>query len=34
LRTRYTYIEDKKCIEYVKSVYRGDKYKFKIVRKA
>jgi len=32
LRSRYTYLEDGSCIEHVKSVYRGDKYKFKVVR--
>jgi len=30
LRRRYTYIGEKKCIEYVMSLYRGDKYKFKV----
>ncbi|RAO98736.1 GntR family transcriptional regulator [Petrotoga sp. 9PW.55.5.1] len=34
LRTRYTYIKDEKCIEYVRSLYRGDRYKFRIVRRA
>lgn len=30
LRRRYTYIAENKCIEYVISLYRGDKYKFKV----
>lgn len=34
LRTRYTYLENGKCIEFVKSIYRGDKYKFRVVRKS
>jgi len=33
LRTRYTYLKNGQCIEYVKSIYRGDKYKFKVVKK-
>ncbi|ACR80667.1 MULTISPECIES: GntR family transcriptional regulator [Kosmotoga] len=33
LRRRYTYTSDGKCIEYVLSIYRGDKYKFKVVRR-
>lgn len=33
LRRRYTYTADGKCIEYVLSIYRGDKYKFKVVRR-
>lgn len=32
LRRRYTFTKDGKCVEYVSSLYRGDKYKFKIVR--
>lgn len=30
LRKRFTYIDDEKCLEYVQSLYRGDKYKFNI----
>lgn len=30
LRKRFTYIDDEKCVEYVQSLYRGDKYKFSI----
>ncbi|HPF16558.1 MAG TPA: GntR family transcriptional regulator [Thermotogota bacterium] len=30
LRRRYTYISENRCIEYVISLYRGDKYKFKV----
>ncbi|MDN5342869.1 GntR family transcriptional regulator [Oceanotoga sp. DSM 15011] len=33
LRRRYTYLDNNHCIEFVKSIYRGDKYKFKVVRK-
>jgi len=33
LRKRFTYTEDGKCIEYVLSIYRGDGYKFQVVRK-
>ncbi|HID15976.1 MAG TPA: GntR family transcriptional regulator [Candidatus Atribacteria bacterium] len=29
-RRRFTYIEDGKCIEYVQSLYRGDRYKFTV----
>lgn len=32
LRTRYTYTDTNQCIEYVISIYRGDKYKFRVVR--
>ncbi|AEH50439.1 GntR family transcriptional regulator [Pseudothermotoga thermarum] len=30
LRKRYTYTTNNRCIEYVRSIYRGDKYRFKI----
>ena len=30
LRKRFTYVYDEKCVEYVQSLYRGDKYKFNI----
>ena len=30
LRRRYTYVSNSRCIEYVYSIYRGDKYKFTI----
>ncbi|WP_456400315.1 GntR family transcriptional regulator [Mesoaciditoga sp.] len=30
LRKRFTYTENGECIEYTQSIYRGDKYKFKI----
>ncbi len=30
LRRRFTYTKDNKCLEYVISIYRGDKYKFKV----
>ncbi len=30
LRKRFTYITNDKCIEYVFSIYRGDKYRFNI----
>jgi len=30
LRRRFTYTQEEKCIEYVQSIYRGDKYKFNI----
>lgn len=33
LRKRYTYTSDNKCIEYVLSLYRGDEYKFKVIRR-
>ncbi|MGQ9856281.1 MAG: GntR family transcriptional regulator [Fervidobacterium sp.] len=33
LRKRFTYTDTQKCIEYVLSIYRGDEYKFKVVRK-
>jgi len=33
LRKRYTYTETGKCVEYVLSVYRGDEYKFRVIRK-
>ncbi len=28
LRHRFTYVEGDKCIEYVQSIYRGDRYRF------
>ncbi|HOT31396.1 MAG TPA: GntR family transcriptional regulator [Petrotogaceae bacterium] len=34
LRHRYTYVTHSKCIEYVESIYRGDKYKLKLVRRS
>lgn len=30
LRKRYTYTANGKCVEFVRSIYRGDKYKFKM----
>jgi GntR family transcriptional regulator len=30
LRRRFTYTQDEKCVEYVQSLYRADKYKFNI----
>ncbi len=33
LRKRYTYTSDDKCIEYVQSVYIGDKFKFQVIRR-
>ncbi len=33
LRKRYTYTSDDKCIEYVLSVYIGDKFKFRVIRR-
>ncbi len=30
LRRRFTYTDNSECIEYVQSIYRGDKYKFTI----
>ncbi len=30
LRNRFTYVYDDKCLEYVQSLYRGDKYRFNI----
>ena len=30
LRKRFTYTQEGKCIEYVQSLYRGDRYKFNI----
>jgi GntR family transcriptional regulator len=30
LRRRFTYVKGSQCIEYVRSVYRGDKYRFTI----
>ncbi|MGJ8455487.1 GntR family transcriptional regulator [Pseudothermotoga sp. U03pept] len=30
LRKRYTYTSENKCVEFVRSIYRGDKYRFKI----
>ena len=30
LRKRFTYIEGNRCIEYVQSLYRGDKYRFTV----
>ncbi len=30
LRKRYTYTTNSRCIEYVRSIYRGDRYRFKI----
>ncbi|MEJ5229949.1 MAG: GntR family transcriptional regulator [Pseudothermotoga sp.] len=30
LRKRYTYTSESKCVEFVRSIYRGDKYRFKI----
>lgn len=30
LRKRFTYTDNEKCVEYVQSLYRGDKYKFHI----
>lgn len=30
LRKRYTYTSNNKCVEFVRSIYRGDKYRFKI----
>lgn len=34
LRHRLTYTADGACLEYVESIYRGDKYKLKVVRKS
>jgi len=34
LRHRHTYTADGSCLEYVESIYRGDKYKLKVVRKS
>ncbi|MDK2954315.1 MAG: GntR family transcriptional regulator, N-acetylglucosamine utilization regulator [Kosmotoga sp.] len=34
LRHRYTYTQDNRCLEYVESIYRGDKYKLKVIRSA
>ncbi len=33
LRKRYTYTSDDKCVEYVLSIYIGDKFKFHVIRK-
>ena len=33
LRKRYTYTSENKCIEYVLSLYRGDEYKFRVIRR-
>lgn len=33
LRKRYTYTSENECVEYVLSLYRGDKFKFKIEMK-
>jgi GntR family transcriptional regulator len=33
LRKRYTYTSDGRCVEYVLSVYRGDQFKFKVLRR-
>ncbi|WP_041076015.1 GntR family transcriptional regulator [Thermotoga caldifontis] len=30
LRKRYTYTSNGKCVEFVRSIYRGDKYRFKM----
>ncbi len=30
LRNRFTYIEDNRCIEYVQSLYRADRYRFSV----
>ncbi|AJC73686.1 MAG: GntR family transcriptional regulator [Thermotoga caldifontis] len=30
LRKRYTYTTNGKCVEFVRSIYRGDKYRFKM----
>lgn len=30
LRKRYSYLSDDRCLEYVISIYRGDKYKLKV----
>lgn len=30
LRKRFTYTKDSRCFEYVKSFYRGDRYKFNV----
>jgi len=30
LRKRFTYVYNERCVEYVQSLYRGDKYKFNI----
>ncbi len=30
LRKRYTYTTNNRCVEYVRSIYRGDRYRFKI----
>ncbi len=30
LRRRFTYVYNERCVEYVQSLYRGDKYKFNI----
>ena len=32
LRKRYTYTTDGQCVEYVVSLYRGDKFKFRVSR--
>lgn len=32
LRKRYTYTSDGQCVEYVVSMYRGDKFKFRVSR--
>ncbi|AKI98287.1 GntR family transcriptional regulator [Kosmotoga pacifica] len=34
LRHRLTYTSEGLCLEYVESIYRGDKYKLKVVRKS
>ncbi len=33
LRRRYTYTPDGRCVEYVLSIYRGDQFKFKVLRR-
>jgi GntR family transcriptional regulator len=34
LRHRYTYIDSGECIEYVISIYKGERYKLRVVRNA
>jgi len=33
LRKRFTYTEERKCVEYALSLYLSDEYKFRVVRK-